>query len=196
MGRYFEYKDWEIEEITNAMRERLAEARQPLPEKVKKHCVSIRYRTGKYSYSWWNNEILSKSDFSSFKEAADYLDSLDWIERLGDNMWVEKIGCPDRYDDEDGNSIPCHYMIYEYDCEVYVDGEYHTEYTDDDRKALEDGLYCVEKARVYMRAFDHACDNGSFGGSFSESLRDDFEKFEKEYTEDLPSDWYDGLNDT
>lgn len=191
MGRYFDYSDWKIEEISDSIRERLSEAKTLLPKKVMKHFISIRYKTGESSYccgggdEWmWNHQ-----EFKTREEAIDYIGKLGWIERIGDNMWINSYS-HETYKNKDGYDVRCHYLIEEYDAEVYEDGEHHVEYTDEERGYLSDALYCIEKARVYMRVYDYASDKCGFGGgSYAEMTRKELEKFENEYSEELSDDY-------
>lgn len=192
MGIYFDYSDWKIEELTNSIRERITEAKTPLPKKVMKHFICIRYRTGErcYSYGGGNEWIWNHPEFKTREDAVKYIDKLGWVERIGDNMWVDSYST-DTYKDKDGNEVPCHYVIDEYDTEVYEDGDYHIVYTDEERKYLSEALHCIEKARAYMRAYDYASGKCGFGeGSYAETTSKELEKFENEYTEELPDDYY------
>lgn len=193
MGRYFEYSDWKIEEITNSIRERIYDAKQPLPKKVMKHFIQIRYKIGSECCTWnsSNTWMWEHDEFTNIDDAISFLNKKNWLKRIDDNMWVDCYNSQ-TYTDKDGNTIPYHYEIDEYDSEVYEDGEHHTEYTDDERNALSDALICIEKARKYLKAYDRAENNGSFGnGSFSEYVKDELQDFFDNFTEDLPDDYYD-----
>ena len=188
-----EYKDWVIEEIANSIREQLEEARKPLPKKITKHFITIRniVGEGRYIYNCANEWMWMHDDFTTVDEAVDFINRKEWLERIGENMWVDTM-CYDTYIDKDGNTIPNHYEIHEYDAEVYEDGECHTEYTEDEIKDLSEALYHIEKARVYMRNYDNAYSHWCFGnGCFHNKLSEELDKFEKEYTENLPEDYYD-----
>ena len=193
MGRYFEYKDWEIESIANSIRERLEEARKPLPPKVMKHFITIHYKTGegRYTYSSSDSWMLKHDEFLSREDAINFLNSKSWLTRIGDNAWVDDCRY-ETYETKDGKTERAHYEISESDCEQYADGEFHTEYCDEEIEYLSDALMCIEKARVYMKEYDSAEDNCSFGkgGSFKDRLKESLDKFENEYTESLPDDYY------
>lgn len=186
MGRYFDYQDWRIEDIANSIRERLEEARTPLPPKVKKHRIIIRHKVGDGCYviepgeSW----MYEHDEFTSRNEAIDYLNSLHWLEKVGDNAWVDIYST---FGDKANL-----YEINEYDSEVYADEQYHIDYSQEEIKYLSDALKCIEKARVYMKEYDSAENNCSFGkdGSFKNNLEKSLEKFENEYTESLPEDYH------
>lgn len=191
MGRYFDYSDWKIEEITNSIRERIHDSKQPIPKKIIKHFIQIRYKIGDGCYSWSSNNWMWEHDeFTNREEAITFLNKKSWIERTGENMWVDCCN-NQTYTDKEGNVIPYHYEIEEYDSEIYEDGEYHTEYTDKEKNALSEALLCIEKARIYLKAFDRAENNASFGSdSFCEYLKEEFEDFFEHFTEELPEDYY------
>lgn len=187
MGNYFDYRDWKIEELVDSLRETIAESKKPIPPKVTKHFIYIRYKIGEGRYSWGPNNYWASDhyEFKTREDAINFLNSKGWIERTGENMWIDKC-YHNPYEDSNGNLVDSHYEIVECDNEVFEDGERHIEYTEEEKKLLSDALYQIEKARVYMRAYDNAMDNCSFGGgSFTECLKDELEKFENEYTESI-----------
>lgn len=189
MGRYFDYSDWSLEELCNHIRDRIEESKKPIPPKVMKHSVSIVYRVGEGCYSYPTYGYFSyphMPDFKNRHEAEDYLDKCGWIEKKGDNFWVDTCE-KQTYKDKDGNDVYYHYEIRESDYEAYEDDEFHTEYSDEEKQKLSEALYMIEKARVYMSVYDYCCDNGCFGhGDFSDELKEELEKFEKNFTEELP----------
>lgn len=198
MSRYFDYSDWDIEEVCNHIRERIFESKKTIPPKVMKHFVSIVYRTGESCYSYGCYGLYSYGrmpEFETREDAEKFLDKCAWITKLGDNFWVEDRESRS-YDTKDGKTVLCHYEIRESDYEVYEDGGDYIEYTDEEKKQLSDILYIIEKARVCMSVYDHCCDQGSLGGgSFSEELKEELDKFEKDFSEDLPEGWFDSDDD-
>lgn len=192
MGRYFDYRDWDLDEICNSLRERIAEAKVPIPPKVPVHSVSIVYRTSaescSYTHSLSYSYIYERHNFTTREEAEEYIDKCAWIKKLGDNFWVD-LDEKDTYIDKEGNKVLRHYEIHESDYEQYADGEWHTEYSDEEKKLLSETLFTIERARAYMRAYDHCCDQCSFGeGRYVQEVKEELEQFEKEYTEELPPD--------
>lgn len=189
--RCFDISEWKLDELTDNIRERIVETKVEIPPKVIKHGVSVRYKTGENNYRYPNWGYFTYDMTKVFKTREDYekyLDSISYIEKTGDNFWVE-IGEKNTYKDSDGNEIPCHYEIHEYDYETYEDDNSYIEYSEDEKKCLSEILYLIEKAKVCMRVYDHCCDNWSFGnGGFSKELKTEIEKFEKEYTEDIRND--------
>lgn len=193
MGRYFDYSDWDIEELCNHIRERIYESKKPIPGKVMKHYVSIVYKVGEGCYQYSGYGWFSYGNIPQFKtreEAEEYLDSIAWLTRTGDNSWIEE-GRVRHYDTSDGKTERCHYEIRESDYEEYEDGEDHIEYTSDEKRYLSEILYNIEKARCCMDVYDHCCDQGSFGGgSFVKEFEEKISNFNKTYTEELPEDWF------
>lgn len=198
MGRYFDYSEWNIDELCNHIRERIFESKKPIPKKVMKHYICIVFRTGENCYTYPNYGVFAYGyipEFKTRKEAEDYLAKHDWIERKGDNCWVEYNEVR-YYDLKSGGSEQYHYEIRESDYEEYEDGENYIEYTEEEKNQLSEILYQIERGKVCMSVYDHCCDQGSFGGgSFSEELKEELEKFEKEYTEELPEGWFDSDED-
>ena len=190
--RYFDIYDWKLDELVDNIRERILESKKPLPKKVMRHLVIIVYRCGEGSYIFPNRGYFAHGvvpEFKTRQEAEDYLNQCDGIIKIGDGAWVED-GYNDTYTKSDGTVERCHYTIRESDYEEYEDGEHHTEYGEEEKKMLSEALYNIEKARVYMRVYDHCCDQYSFGDNrFSNELKRELEKFEKEYTEELPEDY-------
>lgn len=192
MASYFEYKDWDIEDLCDSIRERIHESKQPLPKKVMKHNVSIVFRIGEGSYQypsrgWFSYDIMP--NFITRQDAEKYLDNMGWIKKVKDNFWVEDNETR-YYETKNGDSVPYHYEVRESDYENWEDDEYHTEYSEEEKKTLSEALYWIEKARVYMRTYDHCSDQGCFGhGGFSNEVKEELERFEKEYSEELPSDY-------
>lgn len=185
MMRYFDIRDWDIEEMCDSLRERIAEAKKPLPKRVMKHSVSIILRTSPTSYQS-PEPYFYRERFQTREEAEKFMDKTPWIERTGDNSWIE-LGSRNHktYIDKEGNEVPYHYEINEYDYETWEDDEYHIEYSDSEKKMLSETLYQIEKARIYMDVYDHCCDQGSFGeGHFAQELNERLKKFEEEYNED------------
>lgn len=191
MGLYFEYRDWDIEDLCYSIRERLHKSKKPIPKKIWKHSVSIVYRTGENCYSYPNYgwyQLSNLPDFNTREEAEKYLDSLKWLVREGD-IWIDEHE-RHTYITKDEKTIPYHYEIRESDYETWEDGNYYIEYSEEEKKALSDALYWVEKARIYMGTYDHCSDQGSFGdGRFSDELKRELEKFESSYTEDYSEDY-------
>lgn len=189
---YFDINDWSLAELTDDIRERIRDSKQVLPPKVMKHGVSIRYRTGESSYMYPNCGYLSYDMLKDLKTREDYekyLDNIPYIEKIGDNFWME-IGENKTYVDSSGNEILYHYEIHEYDYEAYEDDNTYIEYSDEEKDRLSEALYVIERAKVYMRVYNHCRDNWSFGkGRFSDELKTELEKFEKEFTEELPDDY-------
>lgn len=190
MGRYFDYSDWNIEELCDHIRERIDESKKPIPPKIMKHSVSILYKVGETCYMYPTyNFGYGYGDIPNFKtrqEAEDYISKCGWIEKKGDNFWIDSHS-KETYKDKYGNEIRCHYEIKESDYEVYEDEEYHTEYSDEEKQKLSEALYMIEKARVYMRVYDYCCDHCHFGkGDFSNELNDELKVFESNFTEELP----------
>lgn len=185
MGRYFEYRDWEIEDICNNIRKRIMDSKKPIPLKVKKYGVSIIYRTSETSYqSGWNR--LHYVELEDKEQAIKFLDNCRWLVREGENMWVDDCE-KHTYINKDGITIPYHFEIREYEYECYEDGNDYVEYSDEEKQMLRETLYNIEKARVYLSVYDHCSDQYSFGdGNFSNSSLSSLEKFEKEYSENLP----------
>lgn len=192
--KYFDFSEWTLDEIIESLRRRIYEASQPIPNKVMKHSVSIIYRLSESSYTYPNYGCLSFRNlpkFADFNEAAKYLNSLEFLERDGENFWIE-VGETDTYKDEDGRDIFRHYEINEYDYEEYEDGLQHTEYTEKEREKLSETLYMLEKLKVYLKVYDDCCDNYDFGnGTYAEEIEDAINKFENEYVEDLSDLDYD-----
>lgn len=187
MGRYFEYRDWDIEELCDSIRNRIADSKKIIPPIVKKQGVSIIFKTSENSYSYphhFNYNYRENKSFETKEECLKCLDNTAWVEKIGDNMWID-IQEKRTYTDKDGNEIPYHYEIHEYEYEQYEDGEHYTLYSDEEKKMLSDALYHIEKARIYMQVYDHCSDQGSFGkGSFSDELKEELDKFEKNYNEE------------
>lgn len=178
MGRYFDYRDNDLEEICDSLRERINEFKKPIPPKKIKHQISILYKISdnswRYPYSLLSRRYSYDGKYQEFKskeEAEKFLNSVGWIKRKGDNCWIEENPKDDGY-----------YEINEYDTEVYEDEETHTEYSEEEKKCLSDALYSIEKARAYIKAYDYCCDQGIFGeGRFSEEVEEELEKFYKNY---------------
>lgn len=191
--KYFDIHDWNMDELVNNIRERIVESKKDIPPKVVRHYIMIAYKCGESCYTYPNRGYFAYGvvpEFETREEAEEYLDHCSGITRIGENAWVED-GYDDTYELSDGSVERCHYMIRESDCEEYEDGEYHCEYSDEEKDKLSEALYIIEKARVYMKVYDHCCDEYSFGGgSFSDELKEELEKFEEEYTEELPEDYY------
>ena len=191
--RYFDIYDWKLDELVDNIRERIADSKRPIPPKVMRHCIMIVYKCGEDSYSYPNRGYFAYGvvpEFTTRQEAEEYLNHCTGITRVGDNSWVED-GYNETYEKKDGSVENCHYMIRESDYEEYEDGEHHTEYSEEEKRLLSEALYNIEKSRVYMTVYDHCCDQYSFGGGgFSDELKEELEKFEKEYTEELPDDYY------
>lgn len=189
---YFEYRDYEIEDMCNSIRERILESKKPLPPKVMNHYVSIRYRIGEGSYQYPHHGVFSwdvRPEFKTRQEAEDYLNKISWLKKEGDNFWVEDTETS-YYDCKDGSSVKYHYEIHEFDIEEYEDGNSHVEYSDSEKDMLSEALYHIEKARIYMQVYNHCSDQWSFGnGRFSDEVNEEMEKFEKEFTEELPEDY-------
>ena len=191
MGSYFDYRDWDLQEICDSIREKIAESKKPIPPKVMKHDISIVYRISGVCcvYSTYHLCGYDLPKFKTRQEAEDYLSKISWIKRTGENSWEEIPVREEPYIDENGNKINPHYEIRESDYEVYEDGEYYTLYSDEEKQKLSEALYMIEKARIYMQVYDHCCDQGSFGeGGFSDELKEEMDKFEKDFTEELPMD--------
>lgn len=193
MGRYFDYRDWELDELCHSLRERISESKKPLPKKVMKHSVIVLYRTGEGSYMYPNWGWFSYGnvpDFKSKDEAEKYLLDVCNFTKIGENMYEDNHK-NQTYTNADGNVVNCHYVIRESDYEAFEDGEYHIEYSDEEKQKLSEALYMIEKARVYMSVYDHYCDQWSFGnGRFSNELKTELENFEKEYTEEISDEEY------
>ena len=192
MKYYHDISEWNIEELCNNIRERIAESKKPIPPKVKKHGVSIYQRTGEGCYRGTYHEFFHFYPIKSREHAERILNSCSWLEKIGDNMWIEIGGAPEYYECKDGTMKRNHYFIEEYDYEEYEDGKDHVEYSEGEIQALKDTLFNIEKGLAYMRAYDHAEDQGSFGGgAYVEYANDELEKFNEEYTEELPDGYYD-----
>ena len=187
--RYIELREWDIDYICNDIRERIAESKKPIPPKIIKHYISIVYKTGENSYIYPSYGLFSYPhvpDFKSRQEAENFMNCISWLKRIGENSW-EEIPVRDKYIDNNGNEINCHYMIRESDYEVYEDEESHTEYSDEEREKLSEALYIIEKAMSYIRAYDYCRDQYCFGnGGFVKELKEELDKFEKNFTEELP----------
>lgn len=196
MGRYFEYRDWELENICQNLREYIHVSRQPIPAKIKKHCVSILYREGETcyiypNYGWFSYGVVP--EFKTREDAEKYLESLPDIKKI-DGLWVD-VSRNEIYETSDGKKIPCHYIVRESDYEVYADDEYHIEFSEEEKQKLSEALYNIEKARVYLRVFDYCCDQSSFGEDrFSNELKEELDKFENNYNEDYIPDKDDEFN--
>lgn len=186
MGRYFDFREWDLEEICYSLRKRIAESKKPIPPKVKRHLISIIYRTDVNCYTYSNlKSLYSISDFKNRQEAIDFLNKFSWLTRTGDNSW-EESSVRETYIDANGNEVKYHYEINEGDYEEYEDGESYFEYSNEEKEKLSEALHMIEKARVYINVYDHCCDQYSFGeGRFSDELKTELENFEKEYTENL-----------
>ena len=190
MGRYFDYREWDFEEICQNLRKRIYESKQPIPKKVMKHSVSILYRISKDCCTYPNTGWFSyMPEFKTVEDAEKYLESIPGIDKDG-GLWINfQSGKVDTYEDKNGIEVPCHYEIRENDYEVYEDGNYYTEYSDEEKEKLSETLYNIEKMRVYLDVYDHCCDQYSFGnGHFSNELKEELEKFEKNYNEDYIPD--------
>ena len=189
MGRYFDYSDWTLDEICMDIRRRIAESKETIPPKVMRHYVSIVYRTEHNCYTY-SHYLYKSTDFNSRKDAEDYLAKCGWIKKIDDNFWVD-IAEKETYKDPDGNPVLKHYEIREYDCEEYEDGEHHIEYSEEEKKALSQTLLAIETARAYMRAYDYTSDECGFGeGRYAQEVKEEIDKMTKEYTEELPEDYY------
>ena len=183
MRYYNDIHEWSIEELCNSIRERIAESKKPIPPKVKKHGVTIYYRLGEFGYRGTHNEFFHHYPIESREQAERILNGCSWLEKIEDNMWVEKGHASDYYECKDGSMKRQHYFIEEYDYEEYEDGEHHTEYSEGEIQALKDTLFNIEKGLAYMRAYDHAEDQGSFGGgAYVEYANDELEYFNEYYT--------------
>lgn len=193
--RYFDISMWSLDELTDSIRERIRESKKKIPCKVKKHGISIVYIVGVNCYQYPNHGYFGCGmvpEFKSVGEAEMWLDGISWIDREGD-IWVEH-GESHVYVDNDGNEVKCHYEIREYDYEEYEDGEEYTEYSEEEKKKLSEVLYLIEKAKVAMSVYDYCCDQWSFGhGGFSDELKEEYEKFEKGYSEDVREDGEDDI---
>lgn len=184
MGRYFDYNDWDIEYLCNHIRERINESKSVIPPKVKKQGIYITFKVGDNTFQ--STQYFSGRDFKSRKEAEDLLNKTQWIEKIGENSWKDEVENR-TYATESGEEVPYHFEIVEYEYEQYEDGEDYIEYSEDEVKNLKEALYLIEKARVYMEAYDYCSDEYCFGkGGFTKELNEKLEKFEKEYTEELP----------
>lgn len=196
MGRCFEYRDYEIERMCEDLVRRLIDAKKPIPPKIKKHCVSIRFRTGEGCFSYPNYGWFSHlPEFKSWDDAEKFLGKLPDMFRMKPNFWVEE-GETRTYETKDGARVLYHYEIHEYDYEEYEDGEYHTEYTPEEIERMKETLKIIDKARVYMKAYDYACDECDFGGGSFDKVMDehltnyeeiDFNNLEQ-YIEDYDDD--------
>ena len=192
MARWFDYSEWELDEVCNSIRERIRDSKHVLPPKVMRHYVSIMFRISESSYTnpsriWFSYDQLPH--FETRQDAEKYLDSMSWLEKTGVNSWVEE-GETRYYDTKDGDSVPVHYEIHENDIEEFEDGEEHVEYSDEEKQKLSEILYLIEKAKVCLDVYDHCSDQWSFGhGQFSEELKERLERFETEFTEELPQDY-------
>ena len=184
MGKYFDYSDWQLEEICDNIRERLEDTKVPIPPKVKKHGINIVYKIGEGCYNYPNYGYFSYDIIPKFKirkEAEDYLNQFSWLKRIDENNW-EEIPPKDTYTDKNGSIHNCTYQIREYDYEEYEDGETYYEYTEEEKKKLTETLYFIEKARAYLKAYDYACDEYDFGeGRYVHNLNKELDKFEKEF---------------
>ena len=190
MRYYNDIHEWSIEELCHSIRERIAESKKPIPPKVKKHGVTIYYRLGEGSYRGSYNEFYHWYPIESKEQAIDRLNKCSWLERIADNEWVEIGRASDYYECKDGTMKRQHYFIEEYDYEEYEDGENHIEYSEGEIQALKDTLFNIEKGLAYMRAYDHAEDQGSFGrGAYVEYANDELENFNEKYTEELPENY-------
>lgn len=187
MGKYFDYRDWEIEELCNSLRVRIKEAQKPLPQKVVNHYVSIRQRIGDTCYTYPQYLYFpNQSSPKTREEAEKFLNSCDWLEKAGENKWIE-LNETRYYDTKDGGSEKYHLEVHEYDLEEYEDGEYHVEYANSEIESMKAALYAIEKARVYMELYDDFVDNYSFGeGRFAKACDIANDKFTKTFTLDLP----------
>lgn len=200
MARYFDYSDWELENLCNSIRERIAESKKPLPPKVMKHGISILKQVSDCTFACPMYGVLSygiRPEFSTKSQAEKYMRNNGFIE-VSDNFWIEENNPDDIkfYTDKDGKETMSHYVIREYDYEVYTDGEYHTEYTEEEKAKLSEALYNIEKGLAYMRAYDHCCDQSSFGGDgFTRDVQEELERFEKTYTEELPEGYFEEDDD-
>lgn len=190
MGRHFDYKDWELEEICNSIRERIADSKKVIPKKITKKGVNIIYRTSETSYqSGWNR--LHYVNIEDKEQAEKYLNNCRWLIKIDENMWIDDCD-KHTYTTKDGITIPCHFEIKEYDYECYEDGNDYVEYSDEEKQMLRETLYNIEKARVYLSVYDHCTDQYNFGhGDFSKELKKELEKFDTGFTEDLPPEYFD-----
>lgn len=185
--RYFDIRDIDLEEICYNLRRRIKESKEPLPPKVMKHSVYIIYRYSESGYTFPNTGYFSYDiipDFKTYEEAEGYLEKCGGIVK-DEGLWVDEH-VTEYYEDSEGKMIRCHYEIKESDSEVYEDGEYHYEYSGEEKLKLSEALYYIERARVYIDVYDRCCDNCSFGnGEFSKILNEEIRKFNKEYNEDF-----------
>lgn len=192
---YFDYNYWEIERLCNQIRERIRDSKKVIPPIVKKHAISIIYRTSENSYRYPMYGPFAynvRPEFTTREEAEKYIESFDYVTKVSDNFYIDGIRCGETYETKDGQVVDCHYEILEYDYEEYEDGEHYVLYSDEEKKMLSEALRKIEEATVYMSVFDHCTDQGSFGdGSFSEELKEELDKFNKEFTEELPEGYED-----
>lgn len=194
MGRYFEYRDCDIEDMCNSLIRKLIDAKihNPLPPKVKKHAVVIRFKTGECCFSFPSYGWMTKlPEFKSYDDAERFLNRTTGLFKMGANFWVDE-GETRSYPTSDGPKVLYHYEIQEYDYEGFEDGNYYTEYTPEEIKHMEETLAIIDKARVYMRAFDYAEDESTFGkGAYSKTLNEylkNYEEIDFENIEELAAD--------
>lgn len=194
MSRYFDFREWDFDEICHNLRERIAESKKPIPPKVMVHSVCIVFRQSESSYTYTHSLSYSwgyNSNYQNFKtreEAEKYIATCAWIEKLGDNFYID-IDEKRTYTDKNGKEVLYHYEIKESDYEQYADGNSYYEYSDEEKRLLSETLYNIEKARAYISAYDYCCDQCSFGeGRYEREVKEELKKFEKEYTEELPPD--------
>lgn len=172
MGMYFDFKDYEIEEMIQDLKNRIAETEKPLPKKVMRHNVCIVFRTDKdvyeYPRSGW---FMHVPDFETRKDAEKFLARVPGMIRLGDDYWVLD-GERREYEVAYGHKVFYHYEIRESDYEQFEDGQHHYEYTPEEVIALKRTLTSMEDGLRAMRLYDKCCEDGRFGnGEFVEEMR-------------------------
>jgi hypothetical protein len=182
--RYFDLPEWRFDEIIETLKRDIKKSEQTIPDMVKKHFINIVFKTGEncYQFSHYIYNLCDLKELETRKEAEDLLNSLEWLERTGDNMWVDKNHGDETYTTSDGEVIPMHYEIRESDCMVYADGNWYVRYSQEEKDKLKETLYMLEKARIYLDVYDHCHDQSSFGeGRFSDELKKRLEEFEDNY---------------
>lgn len=182
--RYFdEFHMYAYEDILESLRNRIDEAKKPLPKKIMKHYVSIVQKTSETSFMYCSHMFWHRypDGFKTREQAEKFLNSCSWlIYNKEKDIWVE-YNEDGAFVDKDGNTVPYHYMIRESDCEVYEDEENHFEYTEEEIKKLEETLDVLEKAKVYLEAYDYCCEEYSFGyNDYTKELNERLDEFEQE----------------
>lgn len=180
MGRCYDISSMELDRMCNDIIRRLIESKEPIPPKVKKHAVAIRFKVGENCFSFPNYGWFAHlPEFKNVGEAERFLSRIPDMMKIGDNFWVE--GYEKRtYKTSNDERIQYHYEIHEYDYEEFEDGEYHTEYTEEEIEKLKETLVIINKARTYMRAYDYAEDDSVFGnGQYVRLLDEKFKYYEE-----------------